>query len=88
MRWRDFGGVLYESRVACGIVPTKPPTWPRDALRLSEHRSGYEPESTKEGVGPNSLRNCRWVAGRVHPALLIVAFYISRVFNTARSTSP
>ena len=59
MWWRDFGGVLYESRVACGIVPTKPATWPRDALRLSEHLAGYEPESTKEGP-TFSLHLCNW----------------------------
>ncbi len=44
---RVAGGVLYESRVACGILPTKPPAWRRDALRLSEQLAGYEPESTK-----------------------------------------
>ena len=64
--WRKWGsrgemcrwiveGVLYASRVAGGILPAKPPTWPRDALRLSEHLAGYEPESTNEGVGRDSL---------------------------------
>ncbi len=66
MRWRGFGGVLYESRVACEILPTKPPTWPRDALRLSERLAGYEPESTKQGsvrtlfVTWRALRECGW----------------------------
>ena len=29
----------------------------RDALGLSEHQSGYEPESTKGGSGQNALHN-------------------------------
>ncbi len=59
MGWRVFGGVLYESRVTCGILQTKPATWPRDALRLSEHVAGYEPESTNEGGGQDAPRNWR-----------------------------
>ncbi len=58
--WRRvLATVLYVRRVGSGSCSRSSQKRPRDALKLSEHRSGYEPESTNEGVGRNAPRNWR-----------------------------
>ncbi len=57
MRWWLVGCVLSACSVAHGLCHGIPGTRPRSALELSEQAVGDEPESTKEGVSPNSLRN-------------------------------
>ncbi len=59
MGWWPVGCVLSACSVARRLCQGIPGTRPRSALELSEQVVGYEPESTKEGTGPNSLRSCR-----------------------------
>ena len=60
MRRRFVEGVLSVRGVAYREPRRHKATSPRSALELSEQVVGYEPESTKDGSGPNALLNYEW----------------------------
>ena len=52
-----IGCVLSVSRASVGVPADQPKRGCRNALRLSEQASGYEPESAKRGSGRDASRN-------------------------------